>query len=407
MHFIIIGGGLSGLAAATTLMNNGHTFQVLEKDRQVGGRVKTSQIEGHLIDHGFQVYLPTYMEGRRFFDYPSLQLQGFDPGALVLYDKGYHDIIMDPIRRPFQSFNSLLSKVGSFSDKKRLISLRKLAGKYRNNPEAIDTSMSTYDFLVNFGFKQEMIHNFFIPFFSGVFFDKKLETSSAMFLFLYGKFGSSLASVPTNGMGELAKQMYAALPQENIHLGEEVISIAKKSVQVASGKNYIGDRIILTSPSPKFGKANTKEQVWCSAQTIYFEASKAPHPKRLIGIVAQKNVIVNNIAIMSNVNKAYAPENKHQIAVSIFGSNFDKSIEAQIKKECSAWFGKETEEWQLIKDIKIEKALPNQKSVRFHFSEEDCKLGGNLYSAGDSMLHGSIDGALKSGRLTAEYAMRD
>lgn len=407
MHFIIIGGGLSGLAAATTVHQNGHSFQLFEKSASIGGRVQTSAINGHLIDHGFQVYLPQYEEGRRFFDYDSLDFKPFSPGAMVLYDEGNLDIIGDPLRKPSTLFSSMLSKVGSFADKQRLLRLRKKARQYCKQPDTVDTSMSTYDFLVKFGFQQEMINNFFLPFFSGVFFEEKLETSSAMFLFLYHKFGSSLACVPAKGMGDLSNRLTTALPQENIHLQSEIISVNAKSVQVATGNNYIGDKIIFAAPGSTLLNGHTSKTQWNSSHTIYFEASEAPHDKKLVGIVARKNSLVNNISVMSNVNSAYAPKGKHQVAVSILGNEFSKEKEKQIKSECKTWFGQQVEKWEVIDTRKVIKALPNQKQVSFHFSKQACKQGDNIYCAGDIMLNGSIDAALKSGRLAAEYAMAD
>jgi len=408
MHTIIIGGGMAGLAAATTLMHNGHTFQILEKDSQIGGRVQTTTINGHLIDHGFQVYLPGYEEGKRFLDYGTLQLRHFAPGAMVLYNDGKYDAIGDPLRRPFTVFNTLLSKVGSFADKQRLLLLKKKSIEYINEPFSVNTTMSTYDFLVAFGFKQEMIHNFFIPFFSGVFFEQKLETSSAMFLYLYHKFSTSLASIPTRGMGQLSAQIASTLPEENIHLQEEVISINQKSVQVASGKNFIGDNIIIAADSEKLKSklSGLPVKQYHTSHTLYFEADEAPYRRKLIGIVAKKNSIVNNIAIMSNVSKAYAPSGKHQIAVSIFGTEFNQSIENKVKKECSSWFGKQTSKWRLIHQHFVKNALPVQRNVRFEFTKEECKIGPRVYAAGDYMLNGSINGALKSGRLAAEYSMQ-
>lgn len=407
MHFIIIGGGLSGLAAATTVHQNGHTFQLFEKDSSIGGRVQTSMVSGHLIDHGFQVYLPRYEEGRHFFNYDSLDFKAFSPGAMVLYDNGQSDIIGDPLRRPTTVFQTLLSKVGSFGDKQRLLKLKKAARQYCQNPTAKNTSMSTHEYLVKFGFQQKMINNFFIPFFSGVFFDEKLETSSDMFLFLYHKFATSLASVPAKGMGELTKQLATALPQENIHLQSEIISVSSKSVQVATGSNYIADKIIFAAPDSALLSGKSPNTEWRSSHTIYFESTEAPHDKNLVGIVAKKNSIVNNLTIMSNVNAAYAPKGKHQIAVSIFGSEFSRAKEAQIKSECKTWFGNKVDKWELIEKHLVSKALPDQKKVSFHFEKNECKRGDNIYCAGDIMLNGSIDAALKSGRLAAEYAMND
>ena len=64
---IIIGAGLSGLAAALTLQKNGKTFVVIDKETEVGGRVRSTLHRNEFIlDHGFQVLLNSYPELQNF-----------------------------------------------------------------------------------------------------------------------------------------------------------------------------------------------------------------------------------------------------------------------------------------------------------------------------------------------------
>jgi len=51
---IVIGAGISGLMAATTLKNHGKRTLVLDKGRGVGGRMATRRIKGFCFDHGAQ-----------------------------------------------------------------------------------------------------------------------------------------------------------------------------------------------------------------------------------------------------------------------------------------------------------------------------------------------------------------
>lgn len=54
---IIIGGGLSGIMAAKTLMDNGITdIIIIEKSRSVGGRLATRRIQEGKADHGAQFF---------------------------------------------------------------------------------------------------------------------------------------------------------------------------------------------------------------------------------------------------------------------------------------------------------------------------------------------------------------
>ena len=66
---LIIGAGLAGLACARHLADAGVSFQVIEASDGIGGRVRTDQVEGFLLDRGFQVLLTAYPEAQRTLDY--------------------------------------------------------------------------------------------------------------------------------------------------------------------------------------------------------------------------------------------------------------------------------------------------------------------------------------------------
>ncbi|MEE4264923.1 MAG: NAD(P)-binding protein [Desulfobacteraceae bacterium] len=92
---IIVGAGLTGLACGRRLAAAGVPFLILEADRRIGGRLKTDQIDGFLLDHGFQVLQTAYPEARRNLDYDRLELKPFAPGAMIrTKDKFYK--IADP-----------------------------------------------------------------------------------------------------------------------------------------------------------------------------------------------------------------------------------------------------------------------------------------------------------------------
>ena len=80
---VVIGAGLSGLAAARQIQQSGLSVVVLEASDGVGGRVRTDNVDGFLLDRGFQVLLTAYPELATQVDMKALDLQAFDPGALV------------------------------------------------------------------------------------------------------------------------------------------------------------------------------------------------------------------------------------------------------------------------------------------------------------------------------------
>ena len=79
---VIIGAGLAGLCCARRLTEAGVSFQIVESSDGIGGRVRTDEVDGFLLDRGFQVLLTAYREARQILDYSLLDLKAFSPGAL-------------------------------------------------------------------------------------------------------------------------------------------------------------------------------------------------------------------------------------------------------------------------------------------------------------------------------------
>jgi len=96
---IVIGGGLAGLSCAHRVINSGLSCQLLEASDDVGGRVRTDEVDGYLLERGFQVFLTAYPAAQAVLDYDSLQLCKFEAGALVRFENRFHRFA-DPWRQP-------------------------------------------------------------------------------------------------------------------------------------------------------------------------------------------------------------------------------------------------------------------------------------------------------------------
>ena len=95
---------------------------------------------------------------------------------------------------------TMLSSIGSFSDKLKVL---KLNFKLRKKSlDAIFTSeeKTTLQYLQDYGFSQGMINGFFKPFFTGIYLEDQLQTSSRMFEFVFKMFGEGSAVIPRAGI---------------------------------------------------------------------------------------------------------------------------------------------------------------------------------------------------------------
>ena len=73
-----------------------------------------------------------------------------------------------------------------------------------------------------------------------------------------------------------------------------------------------------------------------------------------------------------------------------------------MKEELRLWFGATVSDWQMLDERVIDYALPAQQHVRHDLDPAELRLSEHLYQCGDHLLNGSINGAMRCGRLAAE-----
>ena len=124
---IVIGAGLSGLAAARQLIAGGLSVTVLEGAERVGGEMVTDTVDGFRLDRGAQLLNTSYPDLHRTPGLHGLPLAPLAPGALVrLAGRGYR--VGDP-RGARAAFSSPRAPIGSTLDRARLgTTLNRLAG---------------------------------------------------------------------------------------------------------------------------------------------------------------------------------------------------------------------------------------------------------------------------------------
>jgi protoporphyrinogen oxidase len=396
----IIGAGISGLTAAKVLEEKGFYPIVLEATGRVGGRVKTDVVNGHQMDHGFQVLLTGYPAAQRYLNYEKLNLQKIAPGAAIFKNKK-QKIIGDPLRDLFFLLPTLFSGIGNFQDKIKILQLNAELKKKSLLAIFSTPTEKTSTYLTKFGFSKNMISDFFKPFFSGIFLETKLETSSRMFEFVYKMFGEGYATIPKSGMEAIPKQLLKQLKKTTFKYNTKVAEVNEGEI-VLEDQTKIKSHftLIATQASRLLPNLNKQSISWKSCVNFYFETDKRTIKKPLIGLIAKQSSLVNNIFYTTSIaTKTRAKKELLSVTVIDTQNLSKETLLKQVKKELKELCGIDV--GQLIKQYTIPMALPNLANLTHELDPIDTQVGNTLFVAGDTLLNASLNAAFIAGEMAA------
>ena len=396
----IIGAGISGLVAATVLEKNGFYPIILEATDRVGGRVKTDIVEGYQLDHGFQVLLTAYPAAQKYLDLDSLDLQKFLPGASILKKNG-QKIIGNPLKDMSLFFPTLFSGIGSFSDKLKIMKLNNHLKKKSLVAIFSFKEQSTLSYLTDFGFSNKIINDFFQPFFSGIFLEPDLKTSSRMFEFVYKMFGEGYAAVPKAGIEAIPKQLFRNLKNTTFNFNTKVTSLNGSEIMLEDDTKLESlFTIVATDASNLIPNLKMNSIKWKSCHVLYFETKSRVIRRKLIGLIAEKESLINNIFYATSLKTATQTK-KELLSVTIVDDKnlthdlLIKRVKCELKKYCGIHYDK------FIKHYHFPMALPNLVDLQYNMAPSETCLAPNIFLAGDTQLNGSLNAAMISGETAA------
>ncbi len=394
---VIVGAGLTGLRAALEVSRAGLSVLVVEGDTAVGGRLKTTRVQGALIDRGFQVLLTAYPELESLPALDTLQCARFTAGARVRIDGSWCDVI-DPRRHPVHFCRSLQKPLGNALDLVRLAVMVQRTPSRSIRPSMI----STAQLIEQSGFSRRFSDGFLKPFLRGVLLDPTLSSDSALARFYMRTFSQGDAALPAGGIQALPELLADTLGHQHILLGSRVTALAPNRITLESGEDISARHVICACDALAAAALGCPEQTvpHSGTATVYFLAEKPPYPEPILVLDGDARGPVNNLSVPSNVQPSYAPPGKALISASIVGAAAqlpEMELVSAVQRQLSSWFGTQVAEWCYITTILVANALPARPRISNGWVTRD-----GVYYAGDYLSYGSQNGALMAGREVAQ-----
>lgn len=392
----IIGAGVSGLTAAIVLEKAGYTPHIFEKTDRVGGRLKTERQGPYVFDHGFQVLLEAYPMAQKYLDYKSLHLRQFLPGAIV-FDRKKAKKFGDPLRHLGFLLPIIFSTQVSLADKFKVFLLNLEIKKKSLALIFEEKETTTLDYLQRRGFSSKIIHYFFQPFFSGIFLETELNTSSRMFEFVFKMFAEGQASVPKDGIEAIPKQLKAQLKKTIFHFNTQVFKIDQSGLTL-EGSHFIKSdfTIIATEVDTLIDNLRNQKVFWKSCYCFYFKVKDKVIQGPLIGLIPGTHLI-NNLHYVN----ALTGHSSNLISVTVInnkgllGDDLLASVQKELYTLCGIVAG------DLQQSFVIPKALPQLDDLQYEIAPSESQLTEGVFLAGDVTLNGSLNAAMAAGENAA------
>ena len=413
---VVVGAGLAGLRCAQRLAGAGRSVVVLEASDAVGGRERTDELDGILLDRGFQVLNPAYPAVRRWVDVDALDLRPFGAGLLVRREAGLVTLA-HPLREPRRVLDTLRS---GLLRPRELLALGRWAAPALVAPRRVVTGpdRTLRAGLDRAGVRGPLRTEVLEPFLAGVLAEDRGDTSEAFVRLLVRMFALGVPGVPARGIRALPEQVaeLARSSGVSVRLGTPVATVTGSGVVLAGGGRLTARSVVVAvGPDAVSGLLPLPAPATKGLRTWWFSAAKPPTTSTMIVVDGRRRGPVVNAAVISNAAPSYAPPGRHLVQATCLlpgvpgtptaGSTASVADEHEVRRQVGEMFGVSTGHWELLRRDDVVHALPAQPPPLRERSDPRAAPG--LYVCGDHRDTASIQGALVSGHRVAGAVLAD
>lgn len=404
---VIVGAGSAGLVAAADLAAAGLDVTVLEAEEEVGGRVRSTVLDGYVLDRGFQVLNTAYPAVRRRLDLDALRLRTFPKGMAVRTDRGLVRLEASP-SGVLSSLSLLSGSEVRTSDLFRLLGMLAEnsllpAERLKARPET-----DTITELRRRGLGKRAVNTLVRPFLRGVFLDEDLATSSRVNDLVWRAFARGSLTVPAAGMRAVTEQLADRTRGASVVSGTPVRAVAPGRVDTEAGTVRARAVLVAAGPSQAARLLPALPAPRTNATTTYFHTRPVTAEEdpllHVDGRSDRSGTRLSGVMVMTATAPSYAPPGRSLIASSVVGAQ--QPAEADVRTEAARVLGTHHGHWEHLHTVHIPDALPSAPPPRGDL-RLPVRMGEGLYVAGDHRDTPSLQGALVSGERAAAAVLAD
>jgi len=404
---IVVGAGMSGLMCATVLESAGVEVQVLEAAPDVGGRITTDEVDGFLMDRGFQVLNPAYPAVQEHIDLTALGMQTLGAGVGVLREDGRRVVLADPLREPGHLRDTVTS---GYLAPAELLALARWAGpslgpvanltrgRDLRRGAAMDRAGLT-------GPLRRVVDGFL----SGTVLEDDGSTSNSFIRLLLRMFALGSPGLPRRGMQALPQQLADGLARP-VRTGarvDQVRDLGSGAAVAVEGSTAQADLVVVATSAPVAEElVGVPVPVSKGVVTDWFTMDEAPsHLPMLIVDGRTAAGPIKNTAVISAGAPSYAPAGRPLVQTSVLLPAGSRPLPlTDVLRHAGELYGVATDRWQHVHRHEVRHALPAQPPPLA--TRKPLQISERVIVCGDHRDTASIQGAMVSGKRAAQGYLR-